>query len=203
MKKITFLYFMFSSFIVSAQEDAWVYFANKPDATYYLENPLEMLSQRALDRRTAQNIALDDKDVPIALSYINQVTMSPGITVKAKSKWLNALHIRGTIEAIQNLENFDFVDRVDFANRTLNTSGRASRIDESKNVKNDFETFLKQHPNINTILFNGQKAAAFFKKYVHLKNTYTLITLPSTSPANAGKTFQDKLNEWNIIKTLL
>ena len=69
-------------------------------------------------------------------------------------------------------------------------------------IANDFETFLKQHPKINTILFNGQKAAAFFKKCVHLKETYTLITLPSTSPANASKSFQSKLDEWKIIGSL-
>ena len=69
-------------------------------------------------------------------------------------------------------------------------------------IANDFETFLKKHSNIKTILFNGQKAAAFFKKYVHLKNSYQLITLPSTSPANASKTYQSKLEEWQIIASL-
>ncbi|WP_281232838.1 DNA-deoxyinosine glycosylase [Flavobacterium gelatinilyticum] len=69
-------------------------------------------------------------------------------------------------------------------------------------MANDFETFLKNHPNIKTILFNGQKAAAFFKKYVHLQKSYTLITLPSTSPANASKTYQSKLDEWKIINSL-
>lgn len=70
-------------------------------------------------------------------------------------------------------------------------------------IANDFENFMEKHPHIDTILFNGQKAAAFFKKYVHLNKEYKKITLPSTSPANAGKGFQDKLNDWNIIKTLL
>lgn len=69
-------------------------------------------------------------------------------------------------------------------------------------IANDFETFLQTHSNINTILFNGQKAAAFFKKYVHLKKEYHLITLPSSSPANASKSFQSKLEEWKIIENL-
>lgn len=69
-------------------------------------------------------------------------------------------------------------------------------------IANDFETFLLQHPNIKTILFNGQKATAFFKKYVTVNPSYKLITLPSTSPANASKSFQFKLEEWEIIKTL-
>jgi hypoxanthine-DNA glycosylase len=70
-------------------------------------------------------------------------------------------------------------------------------------IANDFETFLKSHPNIKTILFNGQKAAAFFKKYVHLQKEYHLITLPSSSPANASQNFQSKLEEWKIIETLI
>lgn len=70
-------------------------------------------------------------------------------------------------------------------------------------IANDFETFLAEHSNIKTILFNGQKAAAFFKKYVHLKKDYQLIILPSTSPANASKSYQSKFDEWKIISSLL
>ena len=69
-------------------------------------------------------------------------------------------------------------------------------------IANDFETFLEQHPNIKTILFNGQKAAAFFKKYVQLKKHYEFIILPSTSPANASQTYQSKLQQWKIISSL-
>ncbi|MWB92881.1 DNA-deoxyinosine glycosylase [Flavobacterium sp. GA093] len=69
-------------------------------------------------------------------------------------------------------------------------------------MANDFESFLEKHPHIHTIIFNGQKAAAFFKKYVSLEKTYQLITLPSTSPANASKSFDSKLNEWKIIQTI-
>jgi len=140
MKKITFLVLLISSFFANAQEDAWVYFKDKPDTAYYLANPLQMLSQRALDRRTAQNIPLDVKDIPIAVSYINQITASTGITVKAKSKWLNALHVRGTIANIQNLENLLFVDRVEFANRNLNVAGRVFKQANAAIVNKTFDT---------------------------------------------------------------
>lgn len=66
-------------------------------------------------------------------------------------------------------------------------------------VANDFEHFLKNHPKINQIFFNGQKAASFFKKYVILERHYQTTTLPSTSPANASKTFEEKLLEWKKI----
>ncbi|MGO4771861.1 DNA-deoxyinosine glycosylase [Flavobacterium sp. W22_SRS_FK3] len=70
-------------------------------------------------------------------------------------------------------------------------------------IANDFEQYLEQHPHIKTIIFNGQKAAVFFKKYVSVTTKYNLITLPSTSPANASKSFNSKLNEWKVIDQYL
>lgn len=67
-------------------------------------------------------------------------------------------------------------------------------------VANDFDSFLKGHTNIKHIYFNGQKAAAFFKKHIKLENDYHLTILPSTSPANAGKSFEAKLMEWSVIR---
>jgi serine protease AprX len=122
MKKIFILLFLVSSFVSFSQEDAWVYFKDKPDSATYLSDPLTMLSQRALDRRTAQGIALDDKDVPINQPYIDDITASTGITVKAKSKWLNCLHIRGSVADINALKLLPSVLKVDFADITLNSS---------------------------------------------------------------------------------
>ena len=67
-------------------------------------------------------------------------------------------------------------------------------------IPNDFTAFLKVHPHITHIYFNGQKAAHFFKRHVDVENNYLLTTLPSTSPANAGKSFDVKLKEWEVIK---
>ncbi|WP_072785489.1 S8 family serine peptidase [Flavobacterium haoranii] len=120
-KSLLVLFFAFLSLNIFSQEDAWVYFTDKPDAAYYLSNPLEILSQRALDRRSNQGISLENSDVPIAQNYIDQVTASTGITVMAKSKWLNALHVRGSQANIQALTAFGFVSQVKFARHSLNT----------------------------------------------------------------------------------
>lgn len=69
-----------------------------------------------------------------------------------------------------------------------------------KEVPNDFTSFLNEHPNLKIIAFNGQKAAAFFRKHISISKDYILITLPSTSPAHAGKSFEQKLKEWEFIK---
>lgn len=67
-------------------------------------------------------------------------------------------------------------------------------------VANDFDSFLKAHPNITHIYFNGQKAAKFFKQHFAVPDVYQLATLPSTSPAYAGMSFEKKLMQWESIK---
>ena len=140
MKKTILILFLFFSFFGYSQEDAWVYFKDKPYSQYYFANPLQMLSQRALDRRTMQNIPLDLLDIPIHQAYIDQITATAGITVKAKSKWLNCLHIRGSQVDIQALTLLSFVDHVSFANRTLNVGGRFSNATTFNSVNKVLET---------------------------------------------------------------
>lgn len=141
MKFKILLFILFVNSSIYAQiEDAWVYFTDKPDEAYYLANPIEMLTQRALDRRTNQNIALDSRDIPISQAYINSITAANGITVMAKSKWLNALHIRGLQSDIQALVSLSFVDSVDFANHALNPGGRISSSNRVGKVQDKFET---------------------------------------------------------------
>jgi hypothetical protein len=133
-----------------SQEDAWVYFLDKPNAQTFLNNPLSILSQRALDRRTTQGIALDEKDVPIHQSYIDQVTATPGVTVMAQSKWLNALHVRGTQQAITDLTSLPFVSSIDFANKTLNTG---------KMIQNPVSGLFHKTLNVQADFPYGQSAA--------------------------------------------
>lgn len=141
MKKLYFLLILVvANFGYAQVEDAWVYFNDKPSAATFLANPLTMLTQRSLDRRTAQNILLDITDVPVEQAYITQITAATGITVMAKSKWLNALHIRGTQTDIQALTGLPFVNSVKFANHSLNPGGRiAQNSNKIQSVNKQYE----------------------------------------------------------------
>lgn len=126
MKTKLLILFCFISIASFSQEDAWVFFNDKPNASAFFSNPLSELSQRSLDRRTVQNIALDIKDAPLHQPYVNQIAASNGITVLAKFKWLNMLHIRGTQANIAALSGLSFVDHVQYANHSLNPTGKVS-----------------------------------------------------------------------------
>lgn len=132
MKKFCLFFCLFLTTAAFSQEDAWVYFTAKNNSQFYFDSPLEMLSQRALDRRANQNITLDLKDVPIDPSYISQIKSTAGITVMAKSKWLNALHVRGTQSAVNSLKTYSFVSKVDFANKSLNQAGKTAKFFKTK-----------------------------------------------------------------------
>lgn len=143
MKKIyTFLFLLITSAGFS-QQDAWVYFNAKPNSQFYLDTPLEMLTQRALDRRTNQSIALDFKDVPVEESYIDQVKLSAGITVMAKSKWMNAIHVRGSQVNINSLVLLSFVSKVDFADKSLNQTAKIAKLSKIKKVNKTKKTKIE------------------------------------------------------------
>jgi len=140
MKKLFSLLAFLISLQLFAQEDAWVFLKNKPNSAAYFASPLTMLSQRALDRRTKQNIAIDSIDVPIDVRHYSLVKNTFGITVLAKSKWLNAIHVQGTQVDIKNLKTtYTFVDKIEFANKTLNTKGVSSKKSTQKTKRNKFE----------------------------------------------------------------
>lgn len=79
---------------------------------------------------------------------------------------------------------------------------RSGSLDSAiqKPLANDFTWIFKQHPHIKVIVFNGKTAETLFRRHVlgeqNLPTDLTLLTLPSTSPANARLTLEDKRLLW-------
>ena len=116
------LSFFVCAFAHAQQEEAWVYLSEKTNTEAYFDNPLTMLSQRALDRRIRQEIALDVRDVPLDAVTVSEVSNTVGVTLMAKSKWLNALHVRGTKTAIASLSNLSGVASIAYGDNRHNKS---------------------------------------------------------------------------------
>ena len=64
---------------------------------------------------------------------------------------------------------------------------------------------LNQHRialwDVHSIYLNGGSAAALFKRHIaqHLPRPLNVVTLPSTSPANARLRFEEKLEKWRVV----
>jgi hypothetical protein len=141
-KATSFILFIFS-LMGMAQEHAWVYFKDKDRVVESISNPSSILSERAIQKKNRFNIAIDERDVPVKEEYISLLKLQSGITVKAKSKWFNCVHVLGNIANINALMDLQCVDHIIFADRTLNaktSSGLAS-----KNMPNNhYNKFLEQ-----------------------------------------------------------
>ena len=70
----------------------WVQFTDKADSPYSIDNPEAYLSQRALDRRARQGIAIDEYDIPVNPQYLEAV-YNCGALILNPSKWLNGTTI--------------------------------------------------------------------------------------------------------------
>ena len=84
------------------------------------------------------------------------------------------------------------------------TGSLDSDIDNQTIVANDFQAFLVGHPDIGRVFFNGAKAESVYLKQVlpRLKGAVAnlpLHRLPSTSPAHAAMSFEEKLEAWRVI----
>lgn len=133
MKKHLLLFItVLVTFTAGAQEHAWVYFTGKPNATTSLANPLSILTQDALDRKAMHGVAVDFRDVPVDETYITTIKSQPGITVKAKSKWMNCVHVTGSETDIDALLNLAIVDSIFYADISMNSSRAAHTKKEVK-----------------------------------------------------------------------
>lgn len=78
-----------------------------------------------------------------------------------------------------------------------------SAIRPESQVVNDFVTFFAAHPLIRHVYFNGGHAERTFRRYARpLLSKQTVLEckrLPSTSPAHASLSFEDKLAHWQQI----
>lgn len=125
-----------------AQEDAWIYLTNKPNVVAALANPITILTQKAIDRKQNHSITIDERDVPVNEAYILDLKTQTGITVLAKSKWFNAVHIRGTEGDINELSTLTYVDRIDFADNNLDALSRPEAIQDKTVIQDENETFI-------------------------------------------------------------
>jgi len=66
-------------------------------------------------------------------------------------------------------------------------------------VFNDITSFLALHPGIMLVALNGGTAARYFRKACRTPRTETNV-LPSTSPAHARISYEEKREKWMIVK---
>ncbi|RYY60680.1 MAG: T9SS type A sorting domain-containing protein [Chitinophagaceae bacterium] len=134
--------FLFSGNLFSQSPRYLVAFRHKGAGTSTIAFPASYLSQRAIERRARYQIAIDSTDLPVPLTWIQQIAAIPNVTVLNSSKWLNMISIQTSdASALIQVSNLPFVQ---------STASIASRARNQVSKTEDF------YSTINTSKVQGQ-----------------------------------------------
>ena len=92
--------FLFLSKFALSQSYYWVAFSDKNNSKFSISEPEKYLSERAIQRRIKQNIAIDSLDLPVVANYIDQVIELDAELVHA-SKWLNGITVKTNADSFK------------------------------------------------------------------------------------------------------
>ena len=101
---------MLTSFDVMAKKYA-VYFTDKVNTPYSIDNPQAFVSERSIARRARYNIPFTEEDLPVDPAYVQQL-VDLGATVIHTSRWMNLAMISCNDNVASQIENLSCVSQV-------------------------------------------------------------------------------------------
>ena len=85
-----------------AESVYWVYFSDKAGNGYQVKQPEQFLSDRSVNRRAVQKLAVDPLDLPVNPAYLQEIR-DMGVIIKHVSRWLTGIamihHRHDSLEA--------------------------------------------------------------------------------------------------------
>lgn len=97
----------------SGQDVYFIGFTNKIGSSYSVNNPAEFLSQRSVDRRNRQGVAVNETDLPVSPQYISEIR-ARGAQVRYSLRWFN-----GVVAMVPNPMVLNEISQLDFVNKTI------------------------------------------------------------------------------------
>jgi serine protease AprX len=93
-----------------------IYFKDKQNTPYKLDEPEAYLSARALERRARHNISITERDLPVNPAYAQDLQMA-GAEVWYTSKWFNAAVVNCDSSVLLSIRELPFVEGSQTVNR--------------------------------------------------------------------------------------
>lgn len=107
-----------------SQNQYLIVFKDKANSTYAVSNPKQFLSDRSIQRRARQKIAVTERDLPPNASYLAEVSKT-GAKILYKSRWLNAVLVDTDAATLAKILKLSFVKGLEGAGdiRNIRTNG--------------------------------------------------------------------------------
>lgn len=185
MKRLFLLFILCISAYAQAQDRYFVFFKDKANSSFSINNPSAFLSAKSIARRTALKIPITEEDLPVNSTYVVQVKAT-GAQTFFTSKWWNGVLVQTDAATITAIEALSFVKKVDrVADGTKLMNGRMEKYEEAESTTaqtSDFqlsqlgmdrmhaENYLGQ--NVDIAQFDsGWKGANLSSPFAHLFNS--------------------------------
>jgi serine protease AprX len=156
LKFSVLLCFMFTAifgFSQKTQNQTHYVIEFKDKGTLPIVSPLEILSDRALQRRQKFSIVIDSSDYPVSKDYINQIVQKVPVKVILQSKWKNLIVVESSkFISISDFDSFSFVKSVKTIGTTPfvikeTTISNASSISYNSALEKVFDEYKKNSGN--------------------------------------------------------
>ena len=160
MKNYRFFFYtvilIFSSFNIGAQEYYWIAFSDKNQTQFSLSSPGDYLSERAIQRRIRQNIAIDSLDLPVNQNYVAEV-VNVGARLIHSSKWLNGITVKAESDSFAiKVSKLPFVVQSQLTKTTVIKSGVQKFYETSGFETVPIDTSIYGASVYQTSILNGQ-----------------------------------------------
>jgi serine protease AprX len=127
----------------------WIQFTDKNHSDFSLDNPLEFLSQKSLDRRTLHAIPLTENDLPVSRFYTDSLE-SFGLVILNRSRWFNAVTVYTTDE--------ELID-------TIHLLGFVANRQKAVKVKKGYTELPSKYPGNYQPVFFTKKTGSDYYQY--------------------------------------
>jgi len=110
----------------------WIKLKDKSGTPNQIDQPEKFLSQRAIERRIRQHIAIDETDLPVSSIYLDSLRKM-GLEIVHTSKWLNGVTVR-TADAvlIQEIADLSFVSAVQLTKHATTLKSAFNKFNETE-----------------------------------------------------------------------
>ena len=121
----------------------WVYFQDKQGTGYQIDQPSQFLSERSLNRRAMQSLAVDQADLPVNPNYLQEIR-NMGVEIRHVSRWLN-----GIAMIHMNDTTFQQVLQLPYADTIPWIPSQSSRFYPQKSGQSRFDPPLGSDPHFD------------------------------------------------------
>lgn len=146
-----------------AQENRYmVFFKDKNGITETIANPIEFLSQKAIQRRLDQNIDITERDLPVHQAYVQGVEDAGGQT-RYLTRWFNGVLVTCQPSEIQTIAALPYVDHTEYVGPPEEASGGRRSFNVRKNTSH---TGVETESQLKMLGIDEMHAAGFTGKDV-------------------------------------